>query len=691
MGTGGTNETQSKEPIKQLYNQEEENFQLTCSECILIPKILEIDYKNYSIKYECPKHGNKEENIKKYIELSEKFLYKNNQNNSEKCIDDKEKKQKFYYCLQCKNFLCKQCGDNHEHKEFIKINDPENKNDIHLNNYCKFCICKKQLYDDQQINCKNEEENIKADIQKIKNKNNRLKEKMEYGEYMIELLDKLIIYEEEDSNHLNNNNLINASKSIIEKENEKLLKKLENLENKMSYYLKNDLGIKIEENGIELSVIGKTKLCNLDLIILNKSDINLKNIENLNLENNNIDDIAILNEIDLPNLKNVNLKNNKITSILNLKNIMKKNKKLETLNLSHNLIQKDKVNVDEINDNDFQYVKEINLDKNKEIEKEFEEIKEILNLNQKFRNGKGCTLKYKIKDEDKNEDGTKIFGSEFVSNNTHKCKIKINGKDYELCQFFKDEKGEINKKILYIKLIFNEDIDDISGIFDGCKSLISISDISNWDISKFTNMNRLFSECISLESLPDISGWDTSKVTTMEMLFNQCNSLKSLPDIGDWDISNVTNIERLFYQCTSLSSLPDISGWNTSNVTNMNYVFHQCKNLKSLPNIGKWNFSNVTTMFNMFSYCQSLTSLPNLSRLDISNVTDLSNLFEGCSSLISLPDISKWNINKVKNMSKMFNGCSLIKSFSYLSNWNLSKVKADGMFEGCEKGIKIQQ
>ena len=667
-------------PIKN--EEEEEDFQLICSECILIPKILKIDYKNYSIEYECPKHREKEENIQEYINNSKEYIYKSNQsNNSEN--SNEERKQIFYYCLECKNFLCKRCGDNHEHREFININDPENEIDIHLNNYCKFCSCKKQLYDVQEINCKNIAEKIEIDsqlINKLKEKNKRIKEKMEYGECMIKLLEKLIRNGEQDLNHLNNNNIINASKTIHENRNEILLNKIEHLENKMSHYLNNELGIKIENNGLDLN-LNKKKICKLDLIILNESNLNLKNIENLNLEENNIDEIDFLMKIDMPNLKDVNLKKNKIKDISNLKGVLNVNKKIEKLNLSYNSINK--VNVNEINDNAFQYVKEINLDGNNEIKKEFQEIKEILELNQKFRNGEGCTLTYKIEDKD---EGTKIFGSQFVSNNTNKCKILINRKEYDLCQFYNDEKGEIKGNILYVKIKFNEgsDINNISGMFDGCTSLLSISDISKWDISKITKMDRLFNECSSLESIPDISGWDISNVISMELLFNQCYSLKSLPDIGEWDTSNVTNMERLFYECTSLTSLPNINGWNTSNVTNMNYLFYQCKNLKSLPSIGSWNLSNVNTMYNMFSYCESLTSLPNLSRWNISKVSNLSNLFEGCSSLKSLPDISKWNISKVENKSKMFNGCSLIKSFSFISKWNLSEEEKDDVLGDCK-------
>ena len=50
-------------------------------------------------------------------------------------------------------------------------------------------------------------------------------------------------------------------------------------------------------------------------------------------------------------------------------------------------------------------------------------------------------------------------------------------------------------------------------------------------------------------------------------MFQECNSLISLPDISQWDISNVSNISLMFQECYSLISLPDISKWNTSKVT----------------------------------------------------------------------------------------------------------------------------
>ena len=55
----------------------------------------------------------------------------------------------------------------------------------------------------------------------------------------------------------------------------------------------------------------------------------------------------------------------------------------------------------------------------------------------------------------------------------------------------------------------------------------------------------------------------------MSWIFYNCSSLISLPDISKWNISNVYNMSGMFSNCSSLISLPDISKWNTNNVTDM--------------------------------------------------------------------------------------------------------------------------
>lgn len=46
----------------------------------------------------------------------------------------------------------------------------------------------------------------------------------------------------------------------------------------------------------------------------------------------------------------------------------------------------------------------------------------------------------------------------------------------------------------------------------------------------------MFKDCERLSFLSDISEIDTSKVTDMSNMFFKCKLLSSLPDISNWDI-----------------------------------------------------------------------------------------------------------------------------------------------------------
>ena len=143
-------------------------------------------------------------------------------------------------------------------------------------------------------------------------------------------------------------------------------------------------------------------------------------------------------------------------------------------------------------------------------------------------------------------------------------------------------------------------------MFYGCSSLISVSNISQFDLSK----------------CKDISG-----------LFELCKSLEYLSDISKWDTHNVENSARIFADCAKLKVLPDISNWNTNKINDMSYFFNGCNSLQSLPDISKWNTSQVTNMFCMFSECTSLESLPDISNWDMSKIENIAYLFEKCYKL----------------------------------------------------------
>ena len=328
----------------------------------------------------------------------------------------------------------------------------------------------------------------------------------------------------------------------------------------------------------------------------------------------------------------------------------------------------------------------------------------------KIKNKNEINIIYRIKE---NENKIKIFGSKFVSNNENNCKIIYEGRKNQLTEYFGDFKNinnsnnnylqitlEVTKKLDNISYMFHgcsllsflpdisnlniSNFSDMSYMFSGCSSLAYLSDISNWDTSNIINMNYLFHGCASLTSLPDISNWNTSNVSYMNGIFHGCSSLKILPDISKWNTSNVIDMSYMFFGCRSLKSLPNINNWNTSHLTNMSYMFYNCRELSSLPKFSNWNTSNVTNMTNLFSFCTSITSLPNLMNFKTQNVIDMSGMFYNCSSLKSPPNLSNFKTQNVIDMSGMFYNCSSLTSPPDLSNFNTQNVvNMSYMFYNC--------
>ena len=196
-----------------------------------------------------------------------------------------------------------------------------------------------------------------------------------------------------------------------------------------------------------------------------------------------------------------------------------------------------------------------------------------------------------------------------------------------------------------------------TGTFLNFKNLIQINFNNNFNTSNVTDMSGMFSGCSSLISL-DLNGFNTSKVTNMSSMFDSCGSLINI-DLNSFNTSNVTNINYMFDNCSSLTSL-DLSSFNTSNVTDMNF---------------------------MFTGCSSLTSL-DLSNFNTLNVTDMTRMFDNCSSLTEL-DLSNFNTSKVTNMSWMFNDCSSLTTTINIMNANVTDYSSMFRFAATASGAKI--
>jgi len=234
----------------------------------------------------------------------------------------------------------------------------------------------------------------------------------------------------------------------------------------------------------------------------------------------------------------------------------------------------------------------------------------------------------------------------------------------------------LNETDNFVKLIWNNSINDCERMFDECEDITEIN-FSDFDTLKVEYMSSMFSHCSSLSSL-DLSNFDTSTVRYMDSMFSGCSSLSSL-DLSNFNTSIVRDMSSMFSDCSSLSSL-DLSNFDTSMVTTMSCMFSGCSSLYSLK-LSNFNTSKVTVIYSIFSSCSSLSSL-DLSNFDISIVTNINSMFSHCYSLSSL-DLSNFKTSKVQSMSFMFYNCSSLSSLD-LSNFITSKVtKMDYMFYNC--------
>ena len=587
--------------------------QYTCPKCKLIPEILKLDLENNEIEIICPKHGKIKLSIKDYLLSESSFTYYN-----VVCAKDKKLIQRyspnniFSYCTECGHVFCKKCSHDHKHNNLLPLNEINNKCLNHLDDEIKYCnkcqmnICSKTIHEHELIDIQKPNN---EDIEKIKNKKKLLEKNKESLEYLIKTMDIILnTYEKHPNNYLHNINIVNIAKNLENKQtfstkrtndfmltgsknvkfntltsrlNDKSIlnsinglqkKRNINLEKRILEYFYNEFDIKL--SGKETEIILKNKrISDRHLKLL--SSVTFKNLEFLDLENNNISCARIINKFRTPKLLKLNLSFNKISDVSPLKGITEKIPTIEEIKLDSNK----NITMEDLNNLKSEIGKDI-------IKCNFNEFEILYALD---------------KNQFKNENTIRIFGYYFVRNNLHRCKISINDqKEEAIKEFYRYSEEE---EILKIKIFIKQEITDMSEMFSYVTSLYSLPNFENWDTKNVTNMSSMFYYCYSMCSLPDISKWNTSKVSDMSYMFNKCERLQKLPDLSKWDTKNVTNMGGMFHGCSQLTSLPDISKWSTEKVDNMSCMFYDCTMLGNLPDIGNWNTTNLKDYDGMFGNC----------------------------------------------------------------------------------------
>ena len=98
-------------------------------------------------------------------------------------------------------------------------------------------------------------------------------------------------------------------------------------------------------------------------------------------------------------------------------------------------------------------------------------------------------------------------------------------------------------------------------------------------------MSGLFEGCISLKSVSALKKWDTSNVKSTKGMFDSCISLLDISPLSNWDVSNIESMNKMFYSCESIIDISSLESWKLCENVSIIGIFDDCISLKEYP---KW-------------------------------------------------------------------------------------------------------
>jgi len=194
----------------------------------------------------------------------------------------------------------------------------------------------------------------------------------------------------------------------------------------------------------------------------------------------------------------------------------------------------------------------------------------------------------------------------------------------------------------------NEVSHTYAGVSDGDTKTISVTCASefysshmttlyNWGTTAFSSGNALpeWLKLIQVDVSTDVPTFAAG--ATFGSFYGNFN-LNINADLTGWDVSNVTNMQRAL---TSRTFNQDISGWDVSNVSNFASMFWEANTFNQ--DIGSWNMGNATTMYAMFNHCYVFNQ--NISSWNTGNVTNMKSVFYYAYAFSQ--DIRSWNVTGI--------------------------------------------
>lgn len=112
------------------------------------------------------------------------------------------------------------------------------------------------------------------------------------------------------------------------------------------------------------------------------------------------------------------------------------------------------------------------------------------------------------------------------------------------------------------------------------------TDITTWDVSKVTDMDRMFYNSPTFNQ--QLDGWDISKVWWFNNTFNTATSFQS--NLATWDVSNAVCMDGMFAKANAFDS--QLGTWSVGNTRSMEGMFGY--NTKFNRNLSGWCVSQYT-------------------------------------------------------------------------------------------------
>ena len=135
-------------------------------------------------------------------------------------------------------------------------------------------------------------------------------------------------------------------------------------------------------------------------------------------------------------------------------------------------------------------------------------------------------------------------------------------------------------------------------------------DISEWNVSRVTDMCNMFENCKHFNC--NLSKWNVSNVKYATFMFKNCLQFKG-DGLDNWKLNNIEDTYAMFDNCKQFNC--NVSNWNINNVEDkkiidMKYMFFMCEKFKG-EGLENWNINNkFISKHNMFNECSSLKYIP---------------------------------------------------------------------------------